>query len=401
MAYDTITSVTDDVNDNLASYHNELKTAVDKLMSSTAYSSYVRTQSMTANVTLTDADFPIQSFSPTAARDLTMPTVATTNHPFYVVNRSATYAITVKNASAVTITTVAVSSSALLFSDGANGWYSVSGGGLTTLTTRGDTLYYGASGLARLAAGTSGYFLKTLGAGADPVWAPVTTLAITGCRLIWNSGSSLSVGTGVCFAENGDQIDITSTLTASSLTPTASTWYHIYVYLSGGSPAMEVVTTAPVAWKGTAYSKTGDTTRRYIGSARSDAGGTPAFWNFEHIVSNNQVNYRLQSQAVTPFRLLSSGTSTTAASVSCAAVIPVTAALAYLRFFSSSDAAAHFGTATLTTTAYQMVLNVGSTVNQSNYTMITMDASQVIYYMTSGRTTGVIHIDTLGYIYNR
>lgn len=43
----------------------------------------------------------------------------------------------------------------------------------TTLTTRGDIEYYGASGLARLAASTSGYFLKTLGAGADPAWAEV------------------------------------------------------------------------------------------------------------------------------------------------------------------------------------------------------------------------------------
>lgn len=36
---------------------------------------------------------------------------------------------------------------------------------------RGDILYRGNSGWTRLAAGTSGYFLKTLGAGADPAWA--------------------------------------------------------------------------------------------------------------------------------------------------------------------------------------------------------------------------------------
>lgn len=164
---------------------------------------------------------------------------------------------------------------------------------------------------------------------------------------------------------------------------------------------MEVVTTAPVAWKGTAYSKTGDTSRRYIGSAKSDGAGTPVFYNFEHIVANNQINYRLQSQAVTPFRVLSSGVSTTAASVSLAGVVPVTGALAYIRCFNSSDSAAHYGTATLTTTAYQIVINVGNTVNQSNYSFITMDASQVIYYMLATRTAGVSHIDTLGYIFNR
>lgn len=40
--------------------------------------------------------------------------------------------------------------------------------------TQGDTLYYGASGvIARLTAGTSGRFLKTQGASANPIWADV------------------------------------------------------------------------------------------------------------------------------------------------------------------------------------------------------------------------------------
>ena len=41
------------------------------------------------------------------------------------------------------------------------------------LTTQGDILYRGASSSARLGAGTSGYFLKTQGSGANPVWAEV------------------------------------------------------------------------------------------------------------------------------------------------------------------------------------------------------------------------------------
>lgn len=40
----------------------------------------------------------------------------------------------------------------------------------TVLTTQGDILYRDASGLQRLAAGTSGNFLKTQGSGANPVW---------------------------------------------------------------------------------------------------------------------------------------------------------------------------------------------------------------------------------------
>jgi len=52
--------------------------------------------------------------------------------------------------------------------------YVAKGSGDATLTTRGDILYYGSSGNARLAAGTNGYFLKTQGSGADPVWGQIT-----------------------------------------------------------------------------------------------------------------------------------------------------------------------------------------------------------------------------------
>jgi hypothetical protein len=44
---------------------------------------------------------------------------------------------------------------------------------------RGDILYRGASAWARLPAGTSGNFLKTLGAGADPAWDTVSSGGMT------------------------------------------------------------------------------------------------------------------------------------------------------------------------------------------------------------------------------
>lgn len=45
----------------------------------------------------------------------------------------------------------------------------------TVITTQGDILYRDGSGLARLGAGTSGYFLKTQGTGANPVWSEVVS----------------------------------------------------------------------------------------------------------------------------------------------------------------------------------------------------------------------------------
>ena len=52
-------------------------------------------------------------------------------------------------------------------------WQVMAEGGdvATVLTAQGDILYRDGSGLQKLAAGTSGYFLKTQGASANPVWA--------------------------------------------------------------------------------------------------------------------------------------------------------------------------------------------------------------------------------------
>ena len=55
-------------------------------------------------------------------------------------------------------------------------WNFVSKGQATSpTTTRGDLIFRGASADQRLPAGTSGYFLKTQGPSADPVWAEVST----------------------------------------------------------------------------------------------------------------------------------------------------------------------------------------------------------------------------------
>ena len=64
-------------------------------------------------------------------------------------------------------------------------------------TTRGDIIFRGASADQRLAAGTSGYFLKTQGSSADPIWAEINTsghvLGVT--ELINNTRTSRSNAT--------------------------------------------------------------------------------------------------------------------------------------------------------------------------------------------------------------
>lgn len=131
MAYDTITSVTNDVTDVLASHQNEKKTAIDKLMSSVAYANYGTAVATSGTVTLTDASLPIQAITPgTASVTVYLPTAGTTNHPFFVINAgTAAYTVTVKNAGSVTIGSAISTITYIPFVSDATAWYAVAGGG--------------------------------------------------------------------------------------------------------------------------------------------------------------------------------------------------------------------------------------------------------------------------------
>ena len=76
-------------------------------------------------------------------------------------------------------------------------WAYYAKGGSTytsTLTTQGDILYHNGSGEARLAAGTSGQFLKTQGSGANPVWADNTSdfVKIASTKVTGSSTSTIN-----------------------------------------------------------------------------------------------------------------------------------------------------------------------------------------------------------------
>lgn len=58
---------------------------------------------------------------------------------------------------------------------------------------QGDILYRGVSNLNRLAAGTNGFFLKTQGAGANPIWASISRAIQT---IVFNFTVSVATGDG-------------------------------------------------------------------------------------------------------------------------------------------------------------------------------------------------------------
>lgn len=220
-------------------------------------------------------------------------------------------------------------------------------------------------------------------------------IAIEGAKMIWNSATSISLGEGSLFAENGDFIQITSTLTLSSLSLSASTWYHLYAYLSSGSPAVELITTAPTTWKGTAQSKTGDTSRRYVGSVLTDGSGN--IYSFIHHLQTNEILYTA-ANGVSPFRVLSSGSATSTTNVACSSVVPVTSGVAKLRFTNSpsSTQVASIGVGSTVI----VNLSIASNGFSHLFTDWALDSSRQFSYSFPA-SGGVLIVDVLGYLFER
>jgi hypothetical protein len=93
---------------------------------------------------------------------------------------------------------------------------------------QGDILYRGASGWARLAAGTSGHYLKTQGTGANPTWAAVSA-----------GSSEIDINTQsgnytLQASDLGDLVDVTAAATLTLLAAaTAGDKFYCWVRNSG------------------------------------------------------------------------------------------------------------------------------------------------------------------------
>lgn len=329
--------------------------ALEDLMKYGAWASKVRTVTATGAVILLDTDPIFIEINPNGSnRDVNFPAKGDDNHGYFVHHVGSANTLTLKRSGGATITTL----------------------------VSGEIKYIKPS--------TASDFSMLSGMDNRSTY-------IDGMEIIWNSATSLSVGTGACYAENGNLINITSTLTNSGLSLGSNTWFHLYVYLSSGAPAFEILTTAPAAWKGTAFSKTGDTSRRYVGSVKTDGSGN--VYNFEHNPISNLIVYRKQALTVSPFRCLTNGTATSATSVSLASLVPVTGKSALLSCFNTDVTQAVFvGVATLTTSAFSLAMN-GNQRNQVPF--MPMDASQVIYYLYGSAPSSGLYIEIYGYSFLR
>lgn len=219
---------------------------------------------------------------------------------------------------------------------------------------------------------------------------------IDGLKMVWNSATSLSVTSGAAYIPSlGHVLQSPAMLTLSSLVLTASTWYHVYLYSNAGTPAIECVTTAPAAaYNGTARTKTGDTSRRYIGSVVTDASGN--LYNFD--VQLGKVLWRFN--AATTSRVLNAGSATTATTVSLGGFVPTNSTRAVLSMFNGATNATNFiqyGWDGSAFTQFNAIAQGGTAVQDFPIS----PSQQMQYRYGVAPTGGAGYIDVLGYILER
>lgn len=223
---------------------------------------------------------------------------------------------------------------------------------------------------------------------------------IDGLSLSWNSGTSITAGSGAATIPSTNHVlEVVSPITAAGLSLSASTWYHVYLYDSSG-PAIEVATAMPVVYSGTAAYKTGDSSRRYIGSVLTNGSGN--IYNFRHC--GNWMFWQ-ENIGASPFRVLSNGTATTRTTVSCSGAVPVTAQAAQVRMINlSTNSAVLFlsnANAAANNIQVQSGTPSGSSTAEKDIVMPLSTAQGLDYMFPIATSGGGGYLDISGYIFGR
>jgi hypothetical protein len=100
---------------------NELQREVAPIAAATLAVRYSQVSTSTA-ITLTDSSYPLQSILSTATGLVTLPAYSTANHAFFVVNRSTSFSVDVKNSSAALVVSVPPITATTIYPDSVSGW---------------------------------------------------------------------------------------------------------------------------------------------------------------------------------------------------------------------------------------------------------------------------------------
>ena len=205
------------------------------------------------------------------------------------------------------------------------------------------------------ATGTSGT-VKIDTASGDPVAVVVNSPILVGFRQgltpRWDGPNALTIPAGAAhIPAAGRVVIVPSAISLTGMVLSPNLLYFIYLYLdANGAPAVEYVDgsvagNAPVAYRGTAFQKGTDNTRRYLGAFRTTSAASPsAMFRWRKV--GNYYRYHTMIN-VPPFRFVNNfgqGAGNNAESpFSMAAIMPPTSNIARLALISSPVHAFYVG----------------------------------------------------------
>lgn len=172
------------------------------------------------------------------------------------------------------------------------------------------------TGAAALSALGVSDFVKTLLDDADASTARATLSAaeqtqgfIEGLTMTWLSATSIAIGAGSAYVPSVGKVVKYSgaTISAQGVTD-VNTFNHVYLTATG---TIEQSLTVPVRYYNQAHYKTGDPSRRYIGSLHTTTNAA-GVTKFAHRPADGSIVYTLAGPQAAPFAVLSGGTAVAA-----------------------------------------------------------------------------------------
>lgn len=222
---------------------------------------------------------------------------------------------------------------------------------------------------------------------------------IDGLKLEYISPTQVRVTSGAAYVPGPKRIAELAAPVTLSPSLAVSTWYHVYLTVAGGVVSAEASTTAPAApYTGTARAKTGDTSRRYIGSFKTMPSSAVIA---RFMQTGNYIGYTDNINQA-PFFVLIAGTATTRTTVSFAGVVPETSTMVNCSTQNNAGQSFVLGTsdlATLNATSHQAIVPAGALgLLPSTFQL---SAARSIDYLFTSAPSGAGYLAASGYWYER
>jgi len=214
---------------------------------------------------------------------------------------------------------------------------------------------------------------------------------ISGLMFARASNTTVAVYAGAAWVPGlGKLVEVQGTVVTPAATLAASAMYHLYLTQLNGVASVELSGTPPAAYVGFSYTKSGDSTRRYVGSMVTDASGAlidcwcprPGVLRYISTIGN--------------MRPVSNGLATTAAAVSISNLVPVTARGLALQVYNGGSPATGF----VGIAANTQLINIqpGTKVIIDD---LPVTSPAFTYNMSGATNTAGLYVDLLGYSFER